>query len=244
MSQAGGVKLADVTEMSIDIKNPIAIAAADTLKAINAAGAMDPLKQVDENVTSWKEGCALFTSGDISYVNRNNKWPENLWGEGDLTRYGYVPFPRPDGTELKDQRIGLGGTTNALVMAVGRNYDGYGPECTDKNIYRAMVEIFQKTKEYQLVKTDETNHKRAFAEKYTESDDSIQALIWMLNNINQIGFYDPFANAENPIANTGDSIFSTAINNYIMGLNDSYTNAVEPLIPILTDQLRIFLRPR
>lgn len=238
MSNAGGVKLADVTNLKMDIKNLIAISAADTLKSIKAAGAMDPNKQIDANVHSWMTGRALFSSGDLWFVNASNRWPDDLWGEGDMTRYGYVPFPRPDGTELKDQRIGLSGGT-AMVMPIGRNYSGYGEDCTPENVYRAIVDIFIKTKEFQLSDPDysETNQIRLISERYTESEDSIEAFEWILNNIKNIGFYDPLANANNPIVNTGFSTFSTSINEYIMGTYESYSAAVDPLLPSLEEQL-------
>lgn len=238
MANAGGVRLADVVKMEMDIKNPIALAAADTLKAIYTANAMDPAKQVDAGVVSWMNGRALFSSGDLWFVNTSNRWPEDLWGEGDKTKYGYVPFPRPDGTELSAQKVGLGGTAT-FVMPIGRDYSGYGPECTPENIYRALAETFLKTEEFLLSDPsyNETAFRRAFAEKYAESEDSIQAFIWMLNNIRNIGFYDPLSTPDNPIVNTGYSTFSTNVNNYIMNKVETFAEAVDTLLPQLRENL-------
>ena len=238
MSNAGGVKLADVSAMTLNIKHPIAIAAADTLKAIKAAGAMDPLKQVDQGVASWMDGRALFSSGDLWFVNTSNRWPENLWGEGDATKYGYVPFPRPDGTEKADQKIGLGGTAT-FVMPIGRDYSGFGAECTAENIYRALVDAFHKTREYRLADPDYDADAalRTYAERYAEAEDSVIAFMFMASRTSTYGFYDPLSIPDNPIVNTGFSTFSTAINNYVMGTIETFAEAVDPLLPILQENM-------
>lgn len=238
MANAGGVKLADVTKLDLDLKNPISIAAAETLKAIKTAGAMDEVKQIDGGVVSWNEAKALFCSGDLWFVNTSNRWKEDLWGTGDLTKYGYVPFPRPDGTDLSDQKIGLGGTAT-YVMPIGRDYSAYGPECTAENIYRAMADLFLKTKEFLLndPNYNEDVYRRQVAEKYTESEDSIQAFIWMSSNIKNIGFYDPLSTADNPIINTGYGDFSNAVNNYIFGQIETFAEAVDEFLPVLKENL-------
>ncbi len=239
MSNAGGVKLADVSTYQINVKDPIAVAAATTLREIKAANAMDPAKQVDAGVTSWMQGRSLFASGDLWFVNTSNRWPEDLWGEG-TTRYGYVPFPRPDGTELTDQKIGLGGTAT-WVMPIGRDteYAKHGPDATAENIYRAIVTAFQKTEEF-LVNDplyDEEVLTRTFAQRYAASEDSVNAFIWMHTRINEIGFYDPMSTPDNPVVNTGYSTFSTNVNNFVMGTAASFADAVDPLIGTLQEAL-------
>lgn len=238
MANAGGVKLADVTSLELDLKNPISIAAADTLKAIKKAGAMDPAKEIDGGVTSWNNSRALFSSGDLWFVNTSNRWKEDLWGAGDLTKYGYVPFPRPDGTELSSQKIGLGGTAT-WVMPIGRSYAGYGDECTAENIYRAIADLFIKTQEFLLSDPNynEEVFRRQFAEKYTESEDSIQAFIWISSNIKNIGFYDPLSTADNPIVNTGYGDFSNAVNAYIFSEKETFAEAVDEFLPVLKENL-------
>ncbi|MFA6628069.1 MAG: InlB B-repeat-containing protein, partial [Bacilli bacterium] len=151
MTHAGGVKIADVSTLTFQPYTSTSLAAAATLRSIHSAGAMDPLKQVDAGVISWNEGRALFTTGDVWFVNEANHWRSDLWtpGNPDATRYGYVPFPRPDGTTKDEQRIGIPGC-DTWVMARGRDYSGYGPECTTENIYQAMAKTIQLTKEYYI----------------------------------------------------------------------------------------------
>jgi hypothetical protein len=238
MSNAGGVKLANVNTMKMDIKNETAIAAADTLKAIKKANAMDPLKQVDGGVASWMAGHALFSSGDLWFVNTDNRWPGDLWGEGDLTKYGYVPFPRPDGTLKENQTIGLGGTAT-WVMPIGRNYSGYTSELNAQNIYRAMVDAFTKTEEFQLSDPgyDEQALRRANAEKYAESEDSVQAFMYMAGKTREVGFFDPLSIPDNPVENTGFGALATAVNSYVMGTIETYAEAVDTHIALLQEKL-------
>lgn len=238
MANAGGVKLADVASMTLNIKHPISIAAADTLKAIRLAGAMDPARLVDQNVTSWMDGRALFSSGDLWFVNTSNRWPENLWGEGDATKYGYVPFPRPDGTLKADQQIGLGGTAT-FVMPIGRDYTGFGSDCTAENIYRAMIETFQKTREYRLADPDYDAEAalRTYAERYTESEDSVVAFMYIASRTKTIGFYEPLSTQQNPIVAMDYSTFVTSVNNFVMGTIATFAEAVDPLIPILQENM-------
>lgn len=239
MSNAGGVKLADVSALKINVKDPIAIQAADTLKAIFDAKAMDPAKQVDAGVTSWMDNRALFASGDLWFVNTSNRWPEDLWGEGDATRYGYVPFPRPDGTAKEDQKIGLGGTAT-FVMPMYRDYSGYTADLNAENVYYAIFMSFVKTEEFQ--KNDPSYNedvlRRANAQKYTATEDSVEAFIYISKNIKTAGFYDPMSIPDNPIVNTGYSTFSTNVNKYIMGVDfNTFAEAVDTLIPTLQEAL-------
>jgi hypothetical protein len=239
MSNAGGVKLANVNTLKMDLKNQVAIDAADTLKAIKAGGAMDPARSVDEKVMSWMDGRALFNSGDLWFINTANRWKENQWGEGEATRYGYVPFPRPDGISKDEQSIGLGGTAT-WVMPVGRDYSGYTAELTAENIYRAIVDTFIKTEEFQ--KADPNYNEEALieasAQRYAESPESVQAFIYMSTRTKTVGFFDPLSVPDNPVANTGSGEgLSKAINDYIMSTVDTYAGAVDPLIPLLEEKL-------
>jgi uncharacterized repeat protein (TIGR02543 family) len=228
MSNAGGVKLFDVNTMQMNIKNEVSIEAADTLRTIKKANAMDPNSQIDEKVISWNSGRALFNTGDLWFVNTDGRWPENLWGEGDLTRYGYVPFPRRDGTAKENQSIGLNGT-DTWVMPVGRDYDGYGPVCNTETIYRAIVDTFLKTEEFLKSNPDYDENKilKATAQRYTESNDSVEALIYMSKKIKTNGFFDPLSTPYNQILDTGYGIYSSAINAYIMGNRETFPDVIE-----------------
>jgi len=239
MTNAGGVKIADISTMKMNLKDPVAVQAATILKEIKAAGAMDPLKQVDQNVASWMNGKALFSSGDLWFVNTSNRWPENLWGEGELTKYGYVPFPRPDAITKAQQKLGLTGTAT-FVMPNFRDYSAFGAECTAENVYRALVDTFLKTKEFQegAPGYDEQALLQAFAERYAESPDSVQAFMFIAGNAKDIGFYEPLAEPGNAVINTGYSTFSTEVNKFVMGDYASWADAIDPLIETLEENLR------
>ena len=238
MANAGGVRLIDVSAMQLNFLDPISITAADALRSIKAANAMDPARQVDQNVTSWMDGRALFSSGDLWFVRTSNRWPDNLWGEGDATKYGYVPFPRPDGTDKADQEIGLGGTAT-WVMPIGRDYSGYTSDLSAENVYRAILDTFLKTAEYQTSDPDYNEEAilRANAERYADSEASVQAFMFMTNQIKVNGFYDPISTQDNPVVRTDYSTFVTNVNNYIMGSVDTFAEAVSPLLPALQEAL-------
>lgn len=235
MSNAGGLSLASVKTLNVNILNQISIDAATTLRDIKQGGAMSPIKETDASITSWMQGRALFATGDLWFVKTSNRWPANLWGED--TRYGYVPFPRPDGTPLSSQKIGIPGT-DTLVMTMGKNYEGYAVTCTPENVYRAIAETFNKTEEFLeeegVTFLDELN-KNHF--KYTDSEDSFQAFYYIQSRINEIGFFEPIANPDNNIINTGYSQFSSAIDGFVMGDLPNFKDAVSPFIPEIEKNL-------
>lgn len=238
MSNASGVRLIDVQNWKVGVMDETASKAADALKEIKAANAMTGTSQVDAGVTSWMDNKALFNTGDLWFVNTDNRWKEDLWGED--TRYGYVPFPRADGTSKEDQKIGLAGTAT-LVMPVDReaNYSGFGDECTTENIYYALMTMYLLTEEYYKgdPSYDEEVQLRTLAEKYTETDESIEAFMYMTKSIEEVGFYDPLSSPDNPIVNTGFSDFTRSINKYVYGETAQYSEAVEPYIAQLEEAL-------
>lgn len=247
MAQAGGVRLADTVEYKLNLKHEISIQAAQTLKEIYEAGAFDDEMSVDASMTLWMDGTAVFALGDLWFVNTSNRWPENLWGEGELTKYDYVPYPRPDGTTKEQQEIGLGGTAT-FVMPIGKDYSGYTENVTPENIYRAMIDTFIKTKEFREndPEYDQETYLRSLASSKCESEDSIQAFMYMTRRIfnGEIGFYDPLSTPDNPITNTGDrsstngGTLAYRFNSYVKGDITTFAEAVDPLIPTLQETLR------
>ena len=240
MVNAGGVKIADLSTMTFQPLTDTAVTAAATLRAIKEGNAMDPLKQVDQNVDSWMNNRALMCSGDLWFVNTSNRWKEDLWSpdDPDGTSYGYVPFPRPDGITKDQQKLGLTGTAT-WAMPIGRSYAGYGAGCTTENIYRAIVKTFHLTKEYRLSSPgyDPEQALDDYARKYAEDDASIEAFKYIAGRAKTIGFYEPLAEPGNAVVNTGYSTFSTAVNNYVMGTIATFSEAVEPLLAALQEAL-------
>lgn len=241
MVNAGNVNVANTNTLEMNLVNDTAIEAATALREIHSSQAMDTAFAVDQNVESWNQGRALFNSGDLWFVGTSNRWPSNLWGEGDETRYDYVPYPRPDEMATKyDQGIGLAGTAT-FGMPVGRehNYAGYPDTVTAENIYRALIETFLKTEEFRLDDPDYDPEValRATAERYNASECSIEAFMFMAERTGQVGFFEPLSNSANPITHTGGGTMSVAIRSYITGQVDSYTEAVTPEIPALQEAL-------
>ncbi len=241
MTHAGGARIIDVANRTFEPLSTTAQNAAIMLQSIKAAGAMDPAKQADAGVVSWNNGRALFSSGSLWFVNESTRWKEDLWtpGNSDQTQYGYVPFPRSDDMTKEQQKIGVSGT-NTWVMARGRDYSGYGPQCTPEFIYRVMVKAMQLT-EYNFthdVHYDYNELLQLQAQKYTESLDSIVAFKYMAGRINEIGFYEPIADPINPIINTAASKFSTAVNDFVMGNATSLTDAVSPLTILIIEEIQ------
>ena len=86
----------------------------------------------------------LFISGNTVDVSQAKSW------DGSLRFYsiGYVPWPRPNDTNFDDLRIAVDGVGIQFIMASGRDYSQYGEECTAENIYWALVEMYNRTKQY------------------------------------------------------------------------------------------------
>ncbi|MFA6628070.1 MAG: hypothetical protein WCT17_06035, partial [Bacilli bacterium] len=242
MTSAGGEKIIDASNRAFHPLTSTSLDAALTLRQIYEAGAMDPNKQVDAGVVSWNNGRALFSSGFKWFVNSSTRWKEDLWtpGNSGTTRYGYVPFPRPDELTKDEQRLGVGGT-NTWVMPIGRDYSGYGPQCTAENIYRVVVKAMQLTDEYHVnsIGYDKDQELQAYAEKYTESLDSVSAFTYISKRASDIGFFEPLTEANNHVVNTGYSSFSTAINDYVMGHYASLSDALFDLNYAIITEIRL-----
>ena len=89
MVNAAGIKVLDTTQLKVNISGNVETAAANILREIYAAGAMDTSFQVDEAVATWNAGHALINTGDYWFYNSPLRWSKTLWGSEDETRYGY-----------------------------------------------------------------------------------------------------------------------------------------------------------
>ena len=161
------------------------------MKEIYANGYASSKQAIDQNVKEWIEGKALFNTGDLWFVNDDSRWSSNLWGED--TRYGYVPWPRADDIKFDDIQIALSGTDNPIVMPVGRDYNGYGEDCTSENIYKIVVELYSELigieKYYESLDSSTYPHN---ANMYAESTASMLAYLYIQKLINNGKYYyDP-----------------------------------------------------
>lgn len=236
-----GEPMADLKNWAINLTSDHKTAAAQTIKDLTEAGCVDPKQGVDGSVASWSDGRSLFNTGDLWFVNASDRWPEDMWGKGE-TQYGYVPWPMADDMTLEDYRVQLGGTAG-WVMPIGRNYEGYGEECTAENIYYAMMTASLKTKElYEGSSSyDADLALQTVAQRYCATEKSQEAYIY-INGLIKEGksFYDPLSNNDNPIGSlyaSGDTLRS-AVDDYVSGDKATWSEAVITLVPILKESMQ------
>ncbi len=236
-----GEPMADLTNWKINLDSDHKVAAAETIKKLQDAGCIDPKQGVDGSVASWSDGRSLFNTGDLWFVNNSQRWPEDMWGAGE-TQYGYVPWPMADDMTLEDYRVQLGGTAG-WVMPIGRNYEGYGEECTAENIYYAMMTASLKTKEYYEGSSsyDEDLALQTVAQKYCATEASQKAYIY-INGLIKAGktVYDPLSNNDNPISSLytdGDTIRG-AVDDYVSGDKGTWEEAITSLVPKLEEAMQ------
>ena len=231
MVNASGVTIADTTGYKVNVTNDIEVEAANLVKRLWSEGIEDPFNQVDGNVQSWNKGNALLNTGEFWFVNAATRWPSDLWGEGEATRYGYVPYPSKLGTKADYKLAVFGGQT--WIMPVGKSYAGYGDECTPENIYHALMDYLQRTERaYKGSESyDEELAQKIINGKAFASDDSISAISWLNMHSTQISYFDPMTYENNQVADLSSSDFSVAAKAFFDGSGAAATwvEAVSPL---------------
>jgi uncharacterized protein YjdB len=136
MTNAAGVKLLDTNTLTVNFHNQYAKLAAATLREIYLEIGWGT-NNVDELVESFTEGKSIFQSGEYWFIRDPSRWDKDLWGEG-TTKFGYVPYPRPDNVALADTRI-PGGDGECYMMVTGV---GSRPSyITEAHIYRAWSDL-------------------------------------------------------------------------------------------------------
>ena len=244
LSSNDGEPLADTTAMTININTPHKVQAAEVVKNLYTKKLAATPQSVDQNVTQWNEGKALFNTGDLWFVKADNRWSSTLWGED--TRYGYVPWPRANDVDFDEIQVALGGTAT-WVMPIGRDYSQYGEECTTENIYWAIAELYKRTDE--LFKSDETYdpiaEQNKLAAKFADSEDSQAAYIYMQDLIQEgKGYFDPLVTSDNSVGSlytnsTGRTTIKGAVTQYCAtGAVGTWEEAIAALVPVLQESLR------
>ncbi len=221
MVDRNGEGVADVAKMQVHITNEDCIAAANALKEIYDYGAFDGKFSVDQGVVSWNNGKSLFNTGDLWFIGSNSgRWDTNMWGDGDATKYGYVPFPAPNGLE-NNNNIYIGTTTKECwVMASFRDkyYKGYGEDCATENIYRAICTYWQRIDKY-YKESDEYDPNAQYlidASKFS-SQASIDAFMLVSSKLETYAFYDPMTSNSNTVCYTSGSEFDINLRKYVLG---------------------------
>lgn len=226
---ASGVTIADTAAYKVNILGDIETEAANLCKTLHTEGIEDPANEVDSHVSSWNNGNSVITCGEHWFVTDETRWPSNLWGEGEATRYGYAPYPSKTGTKAEYKLGVFGGQT--WVMPTGKSMDGYGDECTPENVYRALMDYMQrKDKAYKSSDAyDEELEQRKIQSKYFSSDASIEAISWVNLHAKEICFFDPMSYEGNQVANLYSSDFAHAALDFFAGTGAAtWAEAVAP----------------
>ena len=216
MVDRNGEGVADVAKRQVHILNKDATDAVNILKDLYEYHAWDTEFRVDEGVASWNNGKALFNTGDLWFIGAV---------QGRWTRYGYVPFPAPDGMEGTETTYTGITSESCWAMAAGRekNYGPYGDECTTENIYYALVTYWQRAKSIYR-SGDAYDPEMAFtntgAAKFG-SQASIQAFVKVSMNLETDAFYDPMTSNSNTVCATWGGDFDAAMKAYIKGTGKS-----------------------
>ena len=207
---ASGVTIADTAAYKVNIIGDTEIEVANLCKRLHEEGIEDPANEVDAHVSSWNQGHSVMTCGEHWFVTDGERWPADLWGEGEATRYGYAPYPSLTGTKAEYKLGVFGGQT--WVMPTGKSYAGYGDECTPENIYHVLMDYLQrKDKAYKSSDSyDEELEQHKVQAKYFSSDASIEAISWVNLHAKEICFFDPMSYEGNQVANLYSSDFAKA----------------------------------
>ena len=143
MVNAAGVKLADKTQMTLNITHAYSLQAIEILRKVveNNCYAIDEIGY-DEKCAPFQEGRAIFQPGEYWFVGSDNRWPDKLWGED--TQYGYVPYPYPDSVAKEDTKVNFVGES-IMMMVAGKMH----PQGVDEEgIYRAVQDMNLRTIQY------------------------------------------------------------------------------------------------
>ena len=214
MVNAAGVKLADKVTISLNLTHTYSLEAARALRRIYEAGAWDPtnMTSVDQSVTTFQEGKALFQGGEYWFVRNSDRFPKNMWGEGS-TEFGYVPFPYPEAVGKANTRVNDIGDS-LIMMVSGRNYPA---DVSARDVFRAVQEMYINTIKYQ--KEDPTYN--AVELKYNsvvariDDPESVNATVWFTAART---IYDPLYEQSFQYEWTGET--ATAIKNIVVNGSD------------------------
>ena len=185
MVNCTGIKIADPTSVTVTLNNPREEKAAQVLRSLYALGTLTGENSWMESSGAFIEGKAVMTSGVWWFVKADNRWTTDMWGED--TRYGYVPFPRPDDMDKDKTRVAEYGTS-LLMFASGR--DAVHPAgVTYEDVYMAMTDLYLRTARYysEDPSYDPESIKRTGIQNKIDDPESVEAaMYWNNSNV----FYD------------------------------------------------------
>ncbi|MBO4623541.1 MAG: Ig-like domain-containing protein [Bacilli bacterium] len=197
LSRTSGVALADTITRKIRITDPKVVNLANMLKELFDAGCVDPANQVDGKVETWNNEHALLNTGSAYFVDYYNRWKADLWGAGDDTLYGFVPWPYGADQTYETARWATY-TQDCFVIPKAitekiKNALETSEDVTVENIFKVWYECYQKTQE--LMEADPQYDKEAtdriVASGKWDTEASVDAWLYIQNNLKTKGIFDP-----------------------------------------------------
>ena len=232
--------IVDMENKKVNLNTKLKKDAADVVKYLFDNNLFDPKQNVENGVDSWNDGSSFFCIGEYYFIGRDNKWPRDMCGED--TRFGYVPWPRPNETKFEDINIAVSGDNYTYAMAKYRDYSGYGNDCNSENIYIAFVELLQKYKERKIELED---NELQFEQTYCyDSDESALAYSYVRGLLEKGDYYyDPLCHVDSPISsiyvnNVNRETIKGAVNQFCATNKvNTWDEAIEKVVLILEDSL-------
>ncbi|HHX78496.1 MAG TPA: hypothetical protein GX695_01945, partial [Acholeplasmataceae bacterium] len=179
MVNAAGIRIADTNKLQLNVDGSVQKQAAKTLRNIVNAGAFDVAgHNWDADVVSFKNGDAIFQSGEMWFCRYEARWAADMWGEG-TTRFGYVPYPHPDTVLVKNSRISIKSQA-VITMANFRDYKHAEKGATYQGVFRALNEVFLRTTQYSKedISMNEQDIRLQNAAIFLDDQASMQAVLF------------------------------------------------------------------
>ena len=252
LARASGIPLANLRTMDMNLTNPDVVAIADMIHDLYKAGCVDPSNATSHSstrITSWRTGHALINTGSYYFVDYYNRWTEDLWGEGDDTLYGFVPWPYANGADHTTARWGTY-TQDCYSMpkAINKKIEGAllkSDDVTPENIFKIWVECFTKSQE--IMKADPQYNKKATdrekAASKWDTPASVDAFVYIQDGLptikdggRDIGVFDPIKELRKYNGDTEE--WEKLVAGYMLELTNyttetDYVAAITPEIPNL-----------
>ena len=234
MVNAAGIKLADKTTMELNISHSVAFTALEVLRDLVEEGCyaheLEGGLSVEDKVTPFRDGNALFQPGEFWFLKSDNRLPADLFGENS-TKYGYVPFPYPDTMKKEESRVNFSGES-VIMMLAGRQYPA---GITSEEVYRAVQDMYLRTVNYMNddPRFNAEDQKKAIVGTKVDDDASLDAVIFYTG---EKTLFDPMFDESFATYYSGD--LYTAIVNTVTKGND----AAQEISSVYDSVLSAFLK--
>ena len=221
MSNASGIKIADINTLEINYKHKFEVDAIDILNQIYVAGAYDPTSDNSSDVAdAFENGKALMHVGAYWFVKSDTRYSVDMWGED--TRYGYVPFPYHPNISRENTYVNM--IPGAVYIMAAQREWVHG-SVTYEDVFRAVQEMYLTTARLQKADPsyDSDAISRQAISKKIDDPESVDALLFYTA---EKTMFDPIYTDN--IASDG-STFSQAIYNAVFKSSD-YVQEMEAVL--------------